>query len=92
MKSLTLLILIAISGCNFQEPRRDGKTKIPVFEIICKHPRKGFVSHYVKDVYTNARPYKMRNSIWSFRNIKGVLVESSLGCYTDSTMKGFIKK
>lgn len=92
MKPLILLALLSFSGCNFEEPRRDGKNKIPVFKIICKHPHKGYVSYLVKDVYVNTRPYRLRNSIWLFRDIKGVLVESSLGCYTDSTMKGFIKK
>jgi|11_taG_2_1085331.scaffolds.fasta_scaffold00031_113 hypothetical protein len=92
MKTLMLSALLVICGCNFKEPRRDGKTKIPVFKVICKHPHKGYVSYFVKDVYKNIRPYKHRNSIWFFRDINGVLVESSLGCYTDSTMKGFMKK
>ena len=92
MKTFILLTLFIITGCNFEKPRLDGKSKIAVFEIICKHPKKGYVSHYVKDVYLKGRPYKTRHSIWFFRDINGVLVESSLGCYTDSTMKGFIKK
>ena len=92
MKTFILLILVIISGCNFEKPRRDGKTKIPVFEIICKHPKKGFVSHYVRESYNNTRPYKLRNSVWFFKDINGVLVESSLGCYTDSTMKGFLRR
>ena len=92
MRTFILSVLIAVSGCNFEEARRDGKSKISVYEIICKHPKKGFVSYYVKDNYTSVRPYKFRSSIWSFGDINGVLVETSLGCYTDSTMKGFIKR
>ena len=92
MRTIILSVLIALSGCNFEEARRDGKSKIPVYEIICRHPKKGFVSHYVRDGYNNIRPYKFRSSIWFFKGTNGVLVETSLGCYTDSTMKGFIKR
>ena len=92
MRTIILSVLIALSGCNFEEARRDGKSKIPVYEIICRHPKKGFVSHYVRDGYNNIRPYKFRSSIWFFKDTNGVLVETSLGCYTDSTMKGFIKR
>lgn len=92
MKTFILLILAMTSGCSFENSRHDGKTKIPVFEIICKHPKKGFVSHFVKDSYTNIRPYNLRNSVWFFKDVKGVLVESSLGCYTDSTMKGYLRQ
>ena len=92
MRTLILSVLIATSGCNFEEARRDGKSKIPVYEIICRHPKKGFVSHYVRDNHANIRPYKFRNSVWFFKDVKGILVETSMGCYTDSTTKGFIKK
>ena len=92
MRTFILSVLVALSGCNFEEARRDGKSKIPVYEIICKHPKKGFVSYYVKDSYARTRPYKFRSSIWFFSDINGVLVETSLGCYTDSTMKGFIRR
>lgn len=86
------ILSIIIIGCTFEEPRLDGKNKISVYEIICKHPKKGYVKHIVKKSHERVKPYKNRNSIWVFRDIKGVLVESSLGCYTDSTMKGFYKK
>ena len=92
MRTFILSVLIAVSGCNFEEARRDGKSKIPVYEIICKHPKKGFVSYFVKDNYTDMRTYKFGSTIWFFRDIKGILVKTSLGCYTDSTMKGFIKR
>lgn len=92
MKTFILSVLIAISGCNFEEARRDGKSKIFVYEVICKHPKRGFVSYYVKDNYIDVRTHKPGSAIWVFRDIKGVLVKTSLGCYTDSTMKGFVKR
>ena len=94
MKTITLLFVLIMvqTGCSFESPRLDGKSKIPVFKIICEHPLKGYVTYLVKDTYSNIRPYKGRSSIWFFTDIKGVLVETSFKCYTDSTMKGFVKK
>ena len=94
MKTIILLFLLTTiqTGCSFESPRLDGKSRIPVFKIICEHPLKGHVTYLVRDSYANSRPYKSRSAIWFFTDVKGVLVETSFKCHTDSTMKGFIKR
>lgn len=92
MKTLILSIVVSLCSCNFHQPRRDKKSRLKVYKIICEHPKKGFVTYKVKSDSRSAPPYKPRNSIWVFRDINGVLVQTSFRCHTDSTMKGYVKR
>lgn len=92
MKTLILSIAVSLCSCTFQNPRRDKKSRIKVYKIICEHPKKGLVTYKVKSDSRSSPPYKPRSSIWFFRDINGVLVQTSFRCYTDSTMKGYVKR
>lgn len=92
MKTLVLLLAVSLYSCTFYSPRRDKKSLIKVYKIICEHPKKGFVTYKVKSNARNTRPYRTENTIWIFRDINDVLVETSFRCYTDSTMRSIIRK
>ena len=92
MKTLILSIAFSLCSCTFQKPRRDKKSHVKVYKIICEHPKKGYVTYKVKSNVRSSPPYRPNNSVWIFRDVNGVLVQTSFRCYTDSTMKGYIKK
>ena len=92
MKTLILSIAVLLCSCTFQKPRRDKKSYVKVYKIICEHPKKGYVTYKVKSNARSSPPYRPNNSVWVFRDINGVLVQTSFRCHTDSTMKGYIKR
>jgi hypothetical protein len=92
MKTLALLIAFSLCSCTFQSPRRDKKSYVKVYQIICEHPKKGFVTYNIKKRPRHVKPYKLESSIWMFKDIRGVFVQTTFRCYTDSSMTGYVKK
>tara|TARA_B100000035_G_C20703966_1_gene423944 strand:- start:193 stop:537 length:345 start_codon:yes stop_codon:yes gene_type:complete len=83
---LMSLLLFLLSSCQFEKPNKKGHTRKDLYQIYCIHPTLGYKRFIVSKNTWNYPIYNNGNT-WIFIDINGNKVVSSLGCYTDKSMK-----
>lgn len=86
-----LVIVVLFFSCQFKNPDKEGYLRKDLYQIICLHPIKGYKKFIVSK---NTWKYPMYNNsnTWMFIDINGNKVVSTLGCYTDTSLKIKVKK
>jgi hypothetical protein len=73
-----------LSACN--STSNEEKSKGEYYEVWCKHPL-GHVMKLVVDSKTWLDLYSWQSGVFRFRDVKGVLHQSSIGCYTNDSAR-----